>query len=167
MRTKPLSKMMSVCDSFDPDFSLERLCRSDTARRRGIDNRPDAQALSSLYRLSHFLAQVQVLLGHPLQLTSGFRSAALNEAVGGVADSQHVAGQAVDFRCPAYGTPADIAYRLGASELAFDQLILEYGRWLHVSIAPPDWIPRREVLSIWSGGQGYVNGIVVPPLSVA
>jgi zinc D-Ala-D-Ala carboxypeptidase len=159
--------MKSVCDAFDPNFSLERLCRSDTARRLGIDNRPSAEVLQSLYRLSHFLAQVQALLGHPLQITSGFRSAALNEAVGGVADSQHTAGQAVDFRCPAYGTPADIAYRIGASELAFDQLILEYGRWLHVSIAPPDRIPRRELLSIWSSEQGYVSGIVVPPLSVA
>lgn len=138
-------------------FSLEQLVYSDTALERGIENRPSPEVIENLRLLATGLDNVQDLLGHPLQISSGYRCPALNEAVGGTARSQHCMGLAADFDCPAYGTPMDIARALAASDIRFDQCIMEFGRWVHLSFAPE---PRRRVLTIYDSAQGYLAGLV-------
>jgi zinc D-Ala-D-Ala carboxypeptidase len=159
----PLSASMyafSATDALNSSHcSLATLCHSDTAIRRGIDNQPDATARANLLSLADTLTDVAKLLGAPLTITSGFRCATLNAAVGGVEDSQHISGQAADFKCPQAGTPADIAHRIADSNIVFDQLILEYGRWVHLSIAAADETPRREVLHIPDKACGYLAGL--------
>lgn len=150
---------MSATRPDSDDCSLTRLCHSDTALRMGIPNQPDARQTRNLERLSDMLRQVSELLGAPLQITSGFRCDALNAAVGGVPDSQHVMGLAADFKCPQAGSALQVARLVANSDLPFDQLILEYGRWIHLSIAAADDLPRREVLTILDAASGYVDGL--------
>lgn len=138
-------------------FTLDQLIYSDTALERGIDNRPGGEAMANLRRLAAGLDQVQELLGHPLQVSSGYRCPALNTAVGGVAHSQHCQGLAADFDCPAFGTPMEIAQVIAASDIGFDQCIMEFDRWVHLSFSAE---PRRRVLSIYDSGQGYLAGLV-------
>jgi zinc D-Ala-D-Ala carboxypeptidase len=139
-------------------FTLEELARSDRALELGIDNTPPAEAVENLKRLAPFLEQVRALLGnHPLQITSGYRCPALNQAVGGVANSAHLFGLAADFVCPDAGTMLSICARLrGAAGLAFDQLINEANRqghrWVHVGIAESGTAPRGEVWTVDAGG---------------
>ena len=83
--------------------------------------------------------------------------AAVNKAVGGVDSSAHTQGWAVDFVCPDFGPPFEVCRKIVTSDLLFDQLIHEYGRWTHLSFAPT---MRRQPLSIASAAQGYVKGIV-------
>jgi zinc D-Ala-D-Ala carboxypeptidase len=95
-----------------------------------------------------------------LKINSGYRAEALNARVGGVPNSQHCLGMAADVVCPAFGSPHDLACAIAQLPCEFDQLILEFGKWVHVSVAPLDQLPRRECLSIFSKDEGYLEGIV-------
>ena len=126
-----------------PNFSLEELTFSSTALRMGIDNTPPASIIPNLQALATGLEKVRSYLGgNPVDIDSGYRSQALNAAVGGVADSAHLQGWAADFLCWDYGSPAQIVSALQASGIAFDQLIQE-GTWVHISFAPT---LRQQVL---------------------
>src|SRR5699024_6607905 len=136
--------------------TLHEAVRSATATRKGIDNVPDAVELERLRATAQRMERIRALLGNrPVVVTSWFRCEALNAAAGGVPDRAHRLGYAVDFVCPAYGTPLNIARRLVAARVAFDQLIYEYGRWVHVSFDPQ---MRGEVLTAMPSG--YERGLV-------
>lgn len=137
-------------------FSLALLIRSETAEREGIDNAPPAEAIDNLQRLAEGLEAVRALLGSPLEISSGYRCIELNRAVGGAATSQHVLGLAADFICPAFGPPLAIAAAIQCSSIIFDQCILEYGRWVHLSVSAN---PRGRVLTIYNSRDGYLAGL--------
>ena len=125
-----------------PNFTLAELTRTDT----GLANGPNADQLANLGRLAATLERVRkVLGGKPLIVTSAFRSPAVNRAVGGSPTSAHVHGLAADFTCPRYGTPLQVCMAIEGSGIEFDQLIHEYGRWIHLGIGPRE---RGEVLTI-------------------
>jgi zinc D-Ala-D-Ala carboxypeptidase len=138
-------------------FALVELTRSNTGERLGIDNTPSLEVVANLTRLAMGLEQVRALLGHPMQIDSGYRCPALNKAVGGVSDSAHVVGFAADFICPEYGTPLEIARAIAGSGIAVDQIIQE-GSWCHVSFDPR---LRHQALTatFGPGGATYSKGV--------
>jgi hypothetical protein len=138
-------------------YTLARLTRSDTAAQRGIDNAPPAALLPNLRLLARGLDRVRRLLGHPLEISSGYRCPELNALVGGVPASQHALGLAVDFTCPGVGSPLAVARALRDSDIAFDQCIYEFAEWIHLSFSPA---PRRRVLTIYDAREGYLEGLV-------
>jgi zinc D-Ala-D-Ala carboxypeptidase len=137
-------------------ITLAGLIRSDVARERGIDNMPPPELIGNLRMLARGLDQVRQLLAHRLRITSGYRCSLLNTAVGGARASQHTLGLAADFECPAFGTPLEIVAAIHRSTIEFDQCILEYGRWVHISFSPT---PRRRVLTIYDSRDGYLEGL--------
>jgi hypothetical protein len=139
-----------------PNFSLSELVYSETAEISGIDNTPPPEIVENLKRLAAGLEAVRALLGAPLEISSGFRCAALNQAVGGSSTSQHVQGLAADFACPAFGSPLEVARAIQQSGIAFDQCILEYGRWVHLSFSD---VPRGRMLTIYDEKKGYLAGL--------
>ena len=139
-----------------PNFSLSDLVYSETAEMSGIDNTPPPEIVENLKRLAAGLEAVRALLGAPLEISSGFRCAALNEAVGGSSTSQHVQGLAADFACPDFGSPLEIARAIRQSGIQFDQCILEYGRWVHLSFSDA---PRGRMLTIYDENKGYIAGL--------
>ena len=119
--------------------------------------------MGNLARLSRLLAEIQQCLRiapNGLTVSSGFRGPELNHKVGGVAHSQHCMGLAADVLAPSFGAPYALALAIAQSPIEFDQLILEYNRWVHVSAPPSEQAARREVLSIFSQTEGYLEGIV-------
>lgn len=116
-------------------FTLEELTVSDTAVRHGIDNMPTGEALKNLEQTAVEMDAVRRLLGKPVIASSGYRAPKLNVMIGGSATSDHPLGYAVDFRCPAYGTPQVVARRIRDSGIKYDQLIYE-GTWVHISFNP-------------------------------
>ncbi len=138
-------------------YTLARLAHSDTARARGLDNTPPPDLLPNLRLLARGLDRVRRLLGHPLVITSAYRSSALNAIVGGAPRSQHVAGLAADFTCPGFGPPLAVARAIRDSTIAFDQCIYEFGEWIHLSFSES---PRRRVLTIYSAAEGYLEGLL-------
>ncbi len=146
---------------FHPHFSLDALCRSDTAEKHGIRNACPEHLLPNLVKLSQLLGQIESLFsGHRLKLHSGFRSEAVNQRVGGTNSSQHCLGLAADFTCPGFGTPRQVAEKIARSGLEYDQLILEYDRWVHISTAEGKKPTRNQILSINSNTNGYQTGLV-------
>jgi|TARA_R110000851_G_scaffold120087_4_gene248231 hypothetical protein len=120
------------------NFTLQEFTKSMTATRLGIDNTPQGDHLRAAQEL--FTQVVQPVREHfgTTRINSGYRSPALNEAVGGSSRSQHCKGQAVDLECD----KADnlVVAQWIRDNLGFDQLISEYyeendpsSGWVHVS----------------------------------
>lgn len=132
-----------------PHFTLAEMTLSQTADRQGIDNTPPPQVIEALKRTAMGLEGVRTLLGAPIVISSGYRSPLLNQVVRGSKSSQHLTGQAVDFIAPGFGTPAEIVRAIVKAGLAFDQCILEFDRWVHISFSDK---PRRQALIIDRNG---------------
>lgn len=135
--------------NLSPHFYLDEFVNSQTGARQGIDNNPTTSILLRLQRTALGMELVRNLLGAPIIISSGYRSPALNKAVGGAANSQHMTGEAVDFTCPGYGTPAQILEAIKGSAIPYDQVITEFSRWVHISFADKN---RRQTLVIDSNG---------------
>lgn len=124
-------------------FTLLELTASATARRLGIDNHAGLEIVSHLTQLAMGLEQIRARLAAPLHITSGYRCAALNRAVGGAKRSAHMEGWAADFVAPGFGSPLQIVRALQGTAIPFDKLIQE-GTWVHVSFHPD---ARRQILT--------------------
>src|SRR5690606_12766301 len=107
------------------NFNLSELVKSSTADRLAIDNWPtDFITIQNLYNVAvNILQPVREHYGIPFSPNSGYRSPALNRAVGGSTNSQHMKGEAVDFELPGIAN-YDLAVWV-RDNLDFDQLILE------------------------------------------
>lgn len=143
--------------TLSPHFTLDEMTRSATAIANGVNNAPDALAIEHLTRTAAGLEAVRTLLGEPLAISSGYRSPDVNRAVGGSRTSAHCFGYAADFTCAAAGTPYQVCLAILRSDIAFDQLIHEYGRWTHISFDPR---MRRQPLTIANAKRGYLAGIL-------
>lgn len=141
-------------------FTLAELTFSEYAARNGLNNTPMPRVAENLQFLAERLEEVRARLGVPMRITSGFRSEAVNAGVGGSLTSQHRYGLAADFVAPEFGDPYEVAKAIEESGIAFDQLIHEYGQWVHISFVRRE--PRRQALSVFRAGQ-YLPGIVRKP----
>lgn len=148
-------------------FSIDEFVASDTAVRLKIRNElPDdlePHVWATLAMLEGVRAYLSKRAGRdvPVQIVSGYRCPALNNAVGGVPSSDHVKGMAADIRAPAFGTPLEVARELSGhvDDLNIGQLINEFpgpGGWVHVSIRKPDKLVNR-IITITA--QGAVVGV--------
>lgn len=140
-------------------FTLAEMTHSGTALRRGLDNTPPPEVLDQLILTADRMEGVRQLLGNkPIRVTSGYRSPAVNRAVGGSRTSAHRTGHAVDFTCPDFGTPAEVAAHLAKHLTHFDQLIEEFGGWVHVGFGPGQ---RGQILTARkvNGRTRYTPGI--------
>lgn len=142
-------------------FTLEEATVSQTASRLGIDNtHVGPSVLIAATKTATKMEKVRVLLASPITVTSWIRCLDLNRALGSKDTSQHIQGEAVDFICPAFGSPLDICKKLIEQKLLvnWDQLILEH-TWVHVSWnSIPNGTQRNSVLSLLQSG-GYANGL--------
>jgi hypothetical protein len=129
-----------------PHFSLEELTHSDTATRLDIDNTPTVEIIDNLTYLAGELEYVRNILGHPMLISSGFRCHVLNNHLGSKRTSSHTKGLAVDFICPSFGNPHSVVCAIVNANVNYDQVILEFGRWVHLSFHPEK--PRKQALII-------------------
>lgn len=148
---------MAFMTQLSANFSLEELTATS---HRELDNTPSADVIAVLTDTATHMELVRARLGNlPIHVNSGYRSAAVNAAVGGVANSAHLTGHACDFVCPQAGDPLLICRILsapydGLPPIAFDQVI-EEGTWVHISFAQP---MRQQVLTKNPAG-GYRAGL--------
>ena len=132
-----------------PNFSMDELTHSDTAARHGIDNTPNDNQKENLYKLAMEMEDVRELLNNkPIFISSGYRCLALNELLGSKKTSSHIKGLAADFTCRQYGTPNEIVFALINSDIPYDQAIVEFDKWTHLSFCEDEKTPRRQALVI-------------------
>lgn len=152
------------------NFQLWELTKSTTAARKNISNAPNAAETANLKLVAENILQpVREHYGLPIVPTSGFRSKALNRAIGGSRSSQHMTGQAVDFEVPGVSN-----YELATwikNNLEFDQVILEFytkgdpnSGWVHCSyVAGRNRKITTTASSSWNSGRRktiYQNGLL-------
>lgn len=139
-------------------FTLQELTDSEIAARHGIDNIPSSPLiLTNLKTLAEGLESVRSLLGRPVIINSGYRSIMVNNLLGSKPTSQHTKGLAADFVCPSFGTPKDIVKKIVSSDVNYDQVILEFDRWVHISFCEEGYKPRKQSLIIDSKGTRNFN----------
>lgn len=143
------------------NFWLPELQVSQTAARRGLDNTAPMDVVPNLRRLVDLVLQpLRDALGRPVIVTSGYRSPAVNAAVGGAANSAHMRGLAADIIVPGMA-PRDVCREIVRLGLPHDQVIEEFGQWCHVAVAPAGRDPRLEQLTArrTPSGTVYTKGI--------
>ena len=140
-------------------FTFEELYASEIADRNGIDNTPtDPKILNNLKSLALNLESVRRLLGKPIHINSAYRCLAVNALLGSKPTSSHIKGLAADIISPSFGTPLDIVRAIVASNIQYDQVILEYDRWCHIGFAEDDAKPRLQKLVIDKSGTRTFKG---------
>lgn len=146
-------------------FHLEEFLKSQTAARLGIPNKPGDAEIRKLQALCHnVLEPVRLHFARPIVISSGYRSPALNKAIGGSSTSQHSKGEAADFEIP--GVPNLEVAQWMEKKLNYDQLILEFytpgqpnSGWIHVSWRVP--YRNQELTAVKRGGKTvYLPGLV-------
>ena len=123
------------------NLSLAEATKSVTALRNGIANTPTATHLIALKEVAKNIFQpCRNHFGKPLAVTSGYRSEALNDLIGGSKNSQHSKGEALDLDAQVYGGFTNRELFLFIKDhLTFDQLIGEFPddmgefAWVHCS----------------------------------
>lgn len=120
------------------NFTLEELTASATAKAKGIRNVPGTQEVANLCALVHHVLQpLRDEWKAPVKIGSGYRSTALNKAVGGVTGSQHLNGEAADLCIDGDKSKGERWISIIRAKCDFDQLIWEHNAkgsyWVHVS----------------------------------
>jgi hypothetical protein len=136
------------------NFGLDEFVKSSTAKQKGIDNTPGPIQIANLSALvQNVLQPLRDAMGFPVIVTSGYRSPALNQAIGGATNSQHMNGEAADI----VGQDKAKMFNYIKDNLPFDQLIWEAGNsvqpdWVHVSYRA---VGNRKQILQYTPGQGY------------
>ncbi len=158
-----------------PHFTLGEMTKTST----GLPNVPNEAQVKNLIRLCSWLEMLRDEWnrryggsdapapsnspkgeddGDPIIVTSGFRSPAVNKAVGGVSTSNHLTGCAADIRVAGFKEALrkavillDISDESGED---FDELLIEHNRrgsyWIHFAVRPPTQGNRRKVRFIYA-----------------
>lgn len=128
-------------------FTISELIKSDTAIKKKIWNGASREIEDNLNALvTAVLDPLRKMYGKPIRISSGYRNEAVNKAVGGVKNSQHLKGEAADIDTGSRMENQRLARLLANSGLPFDQLIDENGySWVHVSFTKHGAC-RRQIL---------------------
>ena len=133
------------------NFTLEELTASATAKAKGISNNPGQTDIVNLCGLVHNVLQpLRNWWGKEVKIGSGYRSLALNRAVGGVSNSQHMKGEAADLCIDGDIQKGKSWFQYIKQHCEFDQLIWEHNAkgtyWVHVSYRC-DGKNRKQVIN--------------------
>ena len=134
-------------------FTLGEMTKTNTK----IENVPNEAQVENLKRLCGWLEMLRSEWNKrygegddPIIINSGYRSEAVNKAVGGVAGSNHLTGCAVDIHV--LGKEQAIRYACILLDIAdesqedFDELLIEQtskSLWIHFAVRP--FANRRKV----------------------
>ena len=135
------------------NFTLAELTASDTAKARGIKNDPGLQEIVNLTALVHNVLQpLRTAMGEAIKIGSGYRSPALNKAVGGVSNSQHMTGEAADLCLDGDIQKGRKWFSWIKTNCQYDQLIWEKNPktgnyWVHVSFRA-DGKNRKQTIEL-------------------
>lgn len=115
-------------------FTRRECTRSEIAAREGIANEPNAAQWAALiFLMVNVMDRIRDLCGVPIRPTSVFRNPIVNKKAKGSKNSQHMSGEACDF-LPLGWIVKDTMRLIIANDIPFDQLIDEYGAWVHISV---------------------------------
>lgn len=123
-------------------FELSEFIKSDTAKKKGIDNTPTFEVVQHLDELvEQVLDPLRAAYGQPIKVSSGYRCPELNTAVKGAATSVHMIGYAADLQVGgSFNKFREFTVEwFRKTGTRFDQLLLESdaktgARWIHIGL---------------------------------
>jgi hypothetical protein len=133
------------------NLSLAEAIRSETAKRKGISNMPTPEHIENAKKLAANIFQpIREHFGKPIFISSGYRSAELNKAIGGSLSSQHCSFEAIDIDMDGTDITNKQIFDYIKDNLNFDQMIAEFPKqgnpdWVHVSFAA-NRSQRKQIL---------------------
>lgn len=129
-------------------FTIQELTASQTAKAKGIDNKPTPGIQQNLETLiNKVLNPVREAWGEPLRVNSGYRSPELNKAVKGAKNSHHMLGMAADITAGSKAKNKKLFTLIQEINIPFTQLIDEKNfTWIHISYDPNHI--KRQVLKL-------------------
>ncbi len=157
------------CTRLSPHFTLAEMCKTSAKTADGrsaqgdallAKNIPSHVHIENLKRLCGWLEMLRDEWNRrygegddPIVINSGYRSEAVNKAVGGVKGSNHLIGCAADIRVAGMEQALRYAVILldisDESQEDFDELLLERSPkgsyWLHFAVRPPSQENRRKI----------------------
>lgn len=137
------------------NFTVAEIEHSNTAKRLGIKNEMPEKHLENMQRLiTNLIQPMRDALG-PIRISSGYRSPALNRAIGGSSKSQHCKGQALDLQFWKDGEMRnkEIYDWVLKQGIEFDQMINEFDyAWIHISLKEKS--NRKQVLEAYKDKDG-------------
>ena len=148
------------------NLALAEVTRSETAKRKGISNEPTAEHLENFKKLAINIFQpIREHFNVPIHISSGYRSKALNSAIGGSLSSQHCQGEAIDIDMDgsSSGVTNKMVFDFIKNNLVFDQMIWEFGTdknpdWVHVSYESTGKQRKQILKAIKTNGKtAYIN----------
>ena len=133
-------------------FTIDELCKSDTAKKYGIDNTPNPIIISHLQQLINFLNPLREAWGSAIKVTSGYRCEKLNKFVGGSKTSSHMIGYGVDL-IPTNGRMDEFKKFIVdyMKTRMFDQCIIEKSgktEWIHIGLYNAKGQQRKMIFNI-------------------
>jgi hypothetical protein len=140
-------------------LSLAEVSRSETAKRRGINNTPTSEHLANFKKLAENIFEpIREHFGVPIIISSGYRSKELNAAIGGSLTSQHCQGEAIDIDMDGTSITNAQIFNYIKDNLNFDQMIWEFGTdknpdWVHVSYESSGKQRKQILKAVKSGGK--------------
>jgi hypothetical protein len=141
------------------NLSLAEVMRSETAKRKGVSNMPTPEHIENFKKLAENIFQpIREHFGKPIHISSGYRSAALNKAIGGASSSQHCTGEAIDIDMDGTAITNAEIFNYIKNNLSFDQLIWEFGTdknpdWVHVSYESTGKQRKQILKAVKQGGK--------------
>jgi len=141
------------------NLSLAEVIRSETAKRKGVSNMPTPEHIENFKLLATKIFQpIREHFAKPIHISSGYRSAALNKAIGGAASSQHCTGEAIDIDMDGTSITNAQIFNYIKDNLIWDQLIWEFGTkdnpdWVHVSYESTGKQRKQILVATKSGGK--------------
>jgi len=147
-----------------PNFTIAEVSRSQTAARRGINNTPSPEILANAkYLAETYLEPIRKYLGNRvINISSWYRCPTLNEAIRGSKTSAHLTGLAIDSTAAGIKLSTYFNLIIEARDKGkipqFDQLIWEYGEWVHLGVKPKGQTNRGQILKaqMYNGQVQYI-----------
>jgi len=137
---------MSKNTPLSKNFTKEEFESSREALKKGLTNTIPEELLPNIQRLvTDIIQPLRDNLAKPIIVNSGYRSPLVNVLVGGVKDSYHLLALAADIKV-ANMTTNNVVKKIIELGLPFDQVIEEFGSWVHVQVAKPGEAPRKSIL---------------------
>lgn len=137
-----------------PHFSYEEMTRSQWAQTHHVENTPDELQLLALFNLCQKLGEPLREVFGPIRVNSGFRCPEVNEGVGGVGNSKHLTGEAMDIFLPSVQLGKEY-FMFIRKNVDFDQLLFEYNRWgakwIHCSVCLAPAKNRHQAFQNYRG----------------
>ena len=144
-RVRPAHRSLYIFKmKLSPHFTLAEMT---TTSHPDLQDRPSVEVIINLvYLCAVVLEPLRKMLGHPVRINSGYRSARLNKEVGGVPNSYHLTGRAADIFCKNLGDARLILICLqDIPQVDFAMIEKKRGFWVHVQTSNT---PRHIIKSL-------------------